>query len=480
MKSLKNILGLLPVVAALMLTACSSDDNMTENTLTPAEPTAETKGIPFTVTVSTGDDATTRAVLANDNDPTATDTYLKTLNFAEGDRLYITSAKGHGVLTIKSGAGTNTATFQGTLSETPDADTQLTATLVSGYQYSDIGTANAFVSVDANDAVTFNYPTGFVSATYGEAIYMYGNLTGTALYGTGAPQFTLAQKTVFFHIAITCNYGTYPSGVSAAYLTLKNNGVVLGKRTEIYVSAPWTDGYHHASSNFIINVDNLASLTNATLTIEAGGITAIKTLKDVATIQAKFYNINRNIVSVGEVIGNDGNIYPTKAAAEAATATAEAMVAYVGDATCAHGLAVALDNVKNNGSELLTWDTSGSNNGGKTAQELFAEWTPSHAITGISATTTTGWRIPSNDDWKYMFEGCGGHTYTTANNISPYSYGDFNTMIQAVGGKKMDTTDNFYYWSSTSDQYCYDFYNPAFRVRSQNYTFCRIRPVLAF
>ena len=493
MKALKKILGLLPVAAALMLTACSSDDNMTENTQTPEEPKAETKGIPFTVTVSTGGDATTRAELVNYNDPSATTTYLQALNFATGDRLYITSAKGHGVLTLKDGVGTNTATFEGTLSETPDADTELTATLVSQDQFSSIGESYAYVTVDANDAVTVNYRTGIVVASYQEAISKYSKLTGTALYGTGAPQFTLAQKSVFLHMGITCNCGTYPSGTSTGYLTLKNNGAVLGERTSVTVSDKAIDGYNHIySCNFITDVANLASLSNATLTIEAGGITAIKTIKDVATVQAKFYNINRDMANVGDLIAADGKIYPTKAAADAASATVKAMVAYVGDAkaggsgdaTCAHGLAIALGDVKVGGNNWFSWDDAGDENGGQTAEQIFATWAGSNAVTGISATATTGWRIPTLDDWRYIFQGCGGDTY---NNEINYSYGDIQTMLATAGGSELINLSSRYLWSSTdlasdsgSKRVYYVYYA---RFSSQYKTGgkkANIRPVLAF
>ena len=47
---------------------------------------------------------------------------------------------------------------------------------------------------------------------------------------------------------------------------------------------------------------------------------------------------------LGKIVGADGKIYATKAAAEAvATGNAVAMIAYVGTASdCAHGLAIAL------------------------------------------------------------------------------------------------------------------------------------------
>jgi len=431
---MNKILGLLPLAAALMLTACS-EDNMIENAQAPAEPTAEAKAIPFSVTVSTGE-AATRAGLVNYTDPSTTVTYLKTLKFEDGDRLYITSAKGHGVLTLKTGADTNTATFEGTLSETPDADTELTATLVSNTQY--VSTTQSdpdLVTIDANDAVTVNYPTGFKQETYyNDAIKKYSKLTGTAAYGTGAPSFTLAQKSVFFHIDVVCNDYVYSSGDNA-YLTLKNGATVIGARTEVPVAKKGSDGYKYLSNYYVItDVDHLTSLSNATLTIEGKGFTFVKAINDVATIQGKFYNINRTIMlNVGDVIASDGKAYESAAIATAAGQTPCAMIAHIGaiDHYCDKFLAIALEDFNSGG--RVNFPTA---NGDASTNNSLAKWAASHAITLNSTTYNTnalagvsgniydevtssttvnsqtatgsvikGWRIPSVTDWRYMMAG---------------------------------------------------------------------------
>lgn len=76
MKTKKLLWATLSMTAALMMTACSSDDN--DTTEAPVAPST-TKTIPYTVTVG-GDKATTRATVDSDN---------KTLRFATGDKLYI-------------------------------------------------------------------------------------------------------------------------------------------------------------------------------------------------------------------------------------------------------------------------------------------------------------------------------------------------------------------------------------------------------
>ena len=426
MKALNKIMGLLPVVAALMLTACTNEDNMTENAKAPAEPTAEAKAIPFTVTVSTGE-AATRIALENSYNPSDATTYLKALKFDSGDRLYITSAKGHGVLTLKSGANTNSATFEGTLTETPDADTELTATLVSNVQESSMSSPNPYVSVDANHAVTIcNYNT-FVFGDYDQIINTRSNLTGKAKYGSGAPSFTLEQKTVFLHINITCNDYDYDGYSHKAYLTLTNNGSVIGPRKEIVVKE--NSGIDQIKDfNFIANVDDLASLTNATLTIEGKSLTAVKSIKDVATIQGKFYNINRDLLSVGNVIASDGIVYEKDKVPSGKSAWA--MIAHVGAITnyCDRFLAIATQDF----GRYMSFNTA---NGDASTDNSLAKWASTHGITigsttyngnalaGVagntydevtSSTTTSnqtagtlykGWRIPSVTDWRYILAG---------------------------------------------------------------------------
>ena len=80
MKTKKLLWAALSMTAALMMTACSSDDN--DTTEAPVAPST-TKTIPYTVTVG-GDKATTRATVDSDN---------KTLRFATGDKLYIWGEK---------------------------------------------------------------------------------------------------------------------------------------------------------------------------------------------------------------------------------------------------------------------------------------------------------------------------------------------------------------------------------------------------
>ena len=105
---------------------------------------------------------------------------------------------------------------------------------------------------------------------------------------------------------------------------------------------------------------------------------------------------------VGKIATADGNIYDTKAEAEADGTTAVAMIAYVGtESDCSHGLAIALSN--ENGNYVDDWNAA------------------KRDIESKAAVRGGTWRLPSEKDWQYMFIGCGSD--------EPYSpIGDYKSM----------------------------------------------------
>ena len=93
MKAKSILWVMLPVVAALMLTACSSSDDTVTNL--PVQPQSGVKKIPYTITVGSIN-PTTRATVVDD--PTDAQNYLSTLKFAAGDRLYVYGKDNNGTL----------------------------------------------------------------------------------------------------------------------------------------------------------------------------------------------------------------------------------------------------------------------------------------------------------------------------------------------------------------------------------------------
>lgn len=181
---------------------------------------------------------------------------------------------------------------------------------------------------------------------------------------------------------------------------------------------------------------------------------------------------------VGSVITTDGNVYATVSDATAASETAVAMIAYVGnESDCTHGLAIALEDMSTN---TLTWNNSGENNDSKTAAEWCSAWNTSKAVTGGI------WRLPTAYDWQRMFIDCGStSTYVASLNNShdgmEFNCNGFNSKLSTAGGTPFSLANR--YWSSTNfgseDSWNYYFGDSKFRWSSVTSPQC-VRAVLAF
>ena len=150
-------------------------------------------------------------------------------------------------------------------------------------------------------------------------------------------------------------------------------------------------------------------------------VKSVKAVKKTATPAAPKALAEATAEDVGKIAGADGNIYADAAAATAASTTAVAMIAYVGnqtgDATYNHGLAIALSNEGN-----LNWSTAKSTCEGKAA------------VTGAK------WYLPSRDNWAKMIAANGGNQ----NN-----YSELNTKLETASGESSKLS-NGDYWTSTN------------------------------
>ena len=168
------------------------------------------------------------------------------------------------------------------------------------------------------------------------------------------------------------------------------------------------------------------------------------------TYQNLTYPITLSAVTsayVGSVVTTDGNVYATKAAADAASKTAAAMICYV--SSTGHGLALALADE----SSTMNWST---------------------AITTAAAHTPTvtggTWKLATKDEWDNMFTGAGGAA-------------TLRTSFSGVNGTNML---NEIYWSSTeggaADEACgYQFSNSTWNNSiTRSYGGVNVRACLAF
>jgi hypothetical protein len=166
------------------------------------------------------------------------------------------------------------------------------------------------------------------------------------------------------------------------------------------------------------------------VTATYNGTKKVKSVKAVKKAAAKTL-AEATLEDIGKIAGKDGNIYATKADAEAvATGNAVAMIAYVGTASdCTHGLAIALA------------DESGKKDYGAAGT----------ACSGKAAVTGLTWRLPSDKDWQYMFIGCGSSESYSAPTYDPFmskSYSGLASKLTTAQGAALQTVE---YWSSTKD-----------------------------
>ncbi|MBR3080126.1 MAG: hypothetical protein IKH01_10040 [Prevotella sp.] len=437
MKKNSFLWAALSMTAALVMTACSNDDNANES---PVQQST-VKTIPYSVTVNEG--ATTRATVESDN---------KTLKFAVGDKLYISGTDIQGVLYIQSGTGTTFATFSGYLtysgSGTPASDLSLTATLVSAQQ--NVGTE---VSVDAAGAVTVNYPTTSYCGDVAEAVQKYSNLTGTSTYGMKS--FSLTQQTAFLNFVITFEDGTTTgTGLSAV---VSNNSTAI-----CTANVTTTTESEKVVAKFVLPVASGTTLSSATVTM--GSKAALNITN--ATLTGKVYNVRKtqaaatytmaaNAVAgdVGKLICTDGHIHTYNADA-ACTKSRVAKIIYIGTtghATYSHGLALALTD-----EGQMTWGAA-----------MTACNTTKNTNTPVTDAT---WLLASQEQWDYMLGTNGAGSYTA-----------LRDGFTSVGGSNLQSD---FYWSSTvynsTYAWCYTFVYGYWNDTSKGYGAIRVRACLAF
>lgn len=215
---------------------------------------------------------------------------------------------------------------------------------------------------------------------------------------------------------------------SGSTISVPTNGVAAGSVT-ITVRSAATTNYKEASATYTLTI-NASSMANATTS------------------------------DIGKVICSEGHIH-TNVSDVTCGGTARAMIAYI--SSTGHGLAAALE------------DASSSTVVGSDAASTVSSWASGKDVTGGT------WRLPSIDDWKYMFAGCGGSAYTSElTDGMSYSYGNFRSKMTACGGTDVKS---FGYWSSmehgSGTAWAYDFVDSLFYWGLKNYG-RYVRAVLAF
>ena len=149
---------------------------------------------------------------------------------------------------------------------------------------------------------------------------------------------------------------------------------------------------------------------------------------------------------IGMVLCTDGNRFTSVAIAKRLGRTPLGMIAYV-DEVSGKGLAIALENVSNDPYHVEV-DQSMS-------EYLADQYNTSHAFSQGT------WRLPTIDDWKNMFVGCGSTSEDApfsnmeANGSLSFDYGNLNSLMLALGGTDLtleNSAANPIYWTSVASE----------------------------
>lgn len=395
----------------LLTTACSNEDDTVINN---GKTAAIGYTLPVTINVTRqSDDATTRATY---NEST------RMLSFSAGDKLFV------------KGSADGAGQFAGTLNYASEGTFSGTITTENPYA----GTADALLTA-ANSASNVSaklLPAGY--ATYG-----FWSIAGTgyeASVSTNANNAFAATKALAVEQFSDEYANSYSSGFALRPLFAVVNFTITGlsASTDVNVASTCgsisingqvrTDG--SGAAKFAIGLANGTALYLFSLSVD-GRIIALPS----TTLEGgKIYNITRSATSavrtlsaatkndIGKIVGTDGYIYDSRTAANNAAAyNAVAMIAYVGnESDCSHGLAIALDDEYTD----INWEVAC----GVASNE--------DKVTGGT------WRLPSYNDWKYMFIGCGA----SGNSASlGYAAGPMDSKLSAAQGTPLDGS----YWTTT-------------------------------
>ena len=442
---MKKYFSIIRTLAALLMagaafTACSSDDNISEQ---PANPTAP-KTYTFTVNATKDASATTRALDLDEGKLVA--------KWAEGDELYVFKAENRadctpanllGTISVVAGslsADGKSATFTGTLTGTVSDDALLmlvyhpAAFAVTGFEAQagtlasasalDCATASVTASVSGS-AITIS-ETSATFTTHTAMLKLTLTTDGTTTINPTSLKMSMsAGGTPLYEFTFTPTAATYTAnGDGVFYCALPSAADVaaglstttdaLAAATITYAATVGSDTYTATKTGYTFAAGKYYA---GTLTM---ALAPSYTMAAAATTSDK----GKLICTAGHI-----HVYGEDAACTAGRVAKIIYVGPTGHATYNHGLALALEDM----STLLTWDNSGANNGGNTAAEWCSAWNTSKPVTDAE------WLLASKDQWNYMLGTSGAGSSTT-----------LLDGFTSVGGSNLESQD---YWSSTEYEY---------------------------
>ena len=267
----------MPVVAALLLTAsCSSEDNE----IVEAPLSAQTRTVPFTVTVNSG--SQTRATVDN-----WTNKYM----FETTDKLWVWNDDGkiYGELEWQDGkyGYTYDGTFSGNLTveagATLEASTTLYATIKSSSD--EILGANLAAFKANNFLPDYTSATTYASSN-AEAVQKFSFFKATSTYGAKSFNFSDTQNSTFLSFDITLEDGTDDNTNVSVYIY---NGISDLVRTGSVTTE--ADGSGNVHAKFVAGFPSGTTLSSASVKVGTSDNISFGASQTLAA--NKIYNVTR-------------------------------------------------------------------------------------------------------------------------------------------------------------------------------------------
>ena len=347
MKARSFLWAVLPVAAALILTACSSSDDNFDNKQADQPNAGNSCKIPVTIKVGTeAEDNATRATVDANN---------STLRFQAGDKLYFSNADGsvYGTADVPAEAtGKTDCTIETIVDfhEQPKDGEKLNVVLV--------GPDNKALTVSGDKVTGVNYGNAVVKDV-ATAVKQYSNIKGDGTYNKNTISVDLKQNTAFINFNVSYTNIYYTATAASEDIVVKNNNATIGSG-KITTTVSRANNRSTVNAKFVVPVAKGTKMNNAS--VQVSTFDAIK-LTSTATLEGKVYNSTKSAAlpnpAVGNIVGRNGKIYASVNAAVNAGTTAVGVIVYLGtstgDATYKNGLVLGLKDCKGITSRKYHW-----------------------------------------------------------------------------------------------------------------------------
>jgi hypothetical protein len=425
---MKTMKFFMMVALALLMAACNNDSSDMS-----AWQTEKAQGIPFTATIETDNSAETRTIVM-DEGTTVSSTW------ETGDEIAL-------IYKVGNNSYNTTATVQYVM----DGKAYITATLEDRVTN---GTPLTIIyPASAADGTTGNIRSNLLAEQNGA---LRNNSDGTILdvrKGTGIVSLVGDNAVMGSATKLKAQYA----------ITKFMLGEQINSTTPLYIKSGTTDILPTIITVKPTNNTNVVYVAMEPATSKKyrfESITKTNKLlkKSTATIQAgKFYQTTIEVryplpmadvdenEDIGTIITSDGLVYMNPIAVSAASKKGEAMVAFIGQIDCVHGIALALhdsDALGHYGAGTFYWSRAHDL---ESSSSPIPHWIANHPISGAT------WRLPSKTDWQVMMLGCRLETDAIARADVMEPVKGFKEKLD-VAGASLGGDYGFVYWTGDGDE----------------------------